>query len=55
VTEGAETWLQTAEIGHNCPNGAARQLDAFIVSGCAKRVDKTEEGKCFIPIVGYGT
>jgi len=50
MTEGAEKWLQHAEIGHNCLLAAARQLDTFILSGCAERVSKTKESKYYVPI-----
>ena len=45
VTEGAERWLLSAEIGHNFPNAIAHQLEGFIISGCAKRVGKTNPGR----------
>jgi hypothetical protein len=47
VTDGAEQWLLNAEIGHNFPNAVAHQLEAFVMSGCAKRIDEAEEGKLY--------
>ncbi len=47
--------MENAEIGHNCPDDAARQLDIYVTSGCAKRVGRTKnsEGKYHIPIPSY--
>lgn len=53
VTKGAKKWVENADIGHNCAEDAAQQLDAYIVSGCAKRVGRTDEGKYYIPIASY--
>jgi hypothetical protein len=45
--------VENAEIGHNCPDDAARQLDTYVVTGCAKRVGGTKKGKYYIPIASY--
>ena len=54
MTEGADKWLQYAEIGRNIPEEAAMQLEAFTLSGFAARIEKTQKTKesmYFIPIV----
>jgi len=55
VTKGAGKWLENAEIGNNPPVEAARQLEAFVISGCAQRVKPTKGGKYYIWITGYRT
>lgn len=48
VTEGAQKWVESAEIGNNHPDSIATQLEGFIISGCAGRVNKlkkTKEGR----------
>ena len=54
MTEGADKWLQYAEIGRNIPGEAAMQLEAFTLSGFAawiEKTQKTKESMYFIPIV----
>jgi len=53
--DGAKAWLENAEIGHNCADSAAQQLDGFTTSGIAKRVGKTKEGRYHIPVICYST
>ena len=58
MTEGAQKWLASAEIGNNLPGKIAIQLEGFIVSGCAEQVNKrkkTKEGRYCIPTASYGT
>ncbi len=40
----AQKWLHNADIGHNTPNGAAMQMEAFTLSGLSSRVKKHQEG-----------
>jgi len=44
ATQGAWRWLENAEIGNNPPIEAARQLEAFVISGCAQRVRQPKGG-----------
>jgi hypothetical protein len=42
ATEGAQNWVQNAEIGNDTPDNIAMQLEGFTASGCNKRVQKTQ-------------
>ena len=41
--EGAQNWVQNAEIGNDTPDNIAMQLEGFTASGCNKQVQKTQE------------
>lgn len=36
----AQKWLEQAQIGRNTPENIAIQLEAFMVSGCAERLEE---------------
>ena len=58
VTEGAQKWLESAEVGNDLPDNISMQLEGFIISGCAEWVNKrkkTKEGWYCIPTASYGT
>jgi hypothetical protein len=55
ATEGAQQWLEIADIGHNTPQDTAVQLEGFCTSHCGERIQKTQEGMYYIPISGIHT
>ena len=58
VTEGAEKWLEHAQIGRNTAKNIAIQLEGFVTSGCAEQFEETQkpkESKYRIPIACHGT
>jgi hypothetical protein len=58
VTERAQKWLESTEIGNNPPDKIVIQLDGYVTSGCAEQVNKskkTKEGRYCIPTASYGT
>ncbi len=55
ATEGAQNWLENSDVGHSVMNLAAMQMEAFMVSGCNKRVNTLKGGMCCIHILSNHT